>query len=145
VIFPVHPNPAVRETVNGMLTRNQAVMLCEPMAYTELIRVMASATLILTDSGGIQEEAPTLKKPVLIMRDHTERPEILESGFGRLVGTDTEKIVSTVERILLDDKLYESMRGGKNPFGDGLAAKRIVNVISKYFNPEAVEDIPMFK
>ncbi len=145
VIFPVHPNPAVRETVNSMLTRNQSILLCEPMAYTELIRVMASSTLLLTDSGGIQEEAPTLKKPVLIMRDHTERPEILESGFGKLVGTDTKKIVSTVERILLDDKLYESMRGGKNPFGDGLAAKRIVNVISKYFNDGAVDDVPMFK
>lgn len=135
-IFPVHPNPKVRETVYGILDNVKQVNLIEPVDYNILIEYMIKSKIILTDSGGIQEESPTLKKPVLVMRSETERPEVVKAGGAILVGTDKEYIVSNVLELLNNQDKYNSMTNILNPFGDGLASERIIDCLLDYFSIE---------
>lgn len=134
IVFSVHKNPIVRETVNRILKDTQNIILVEPMDYLTFIKLLSKATLILTDSGGIQEEAPTLRKPVLLMRDTTERPEAIESGIVRLVGTNREKIIREVKKILTNKEEYEKMISNKNPFGDGKAGIRIAKIVFDFLS-----------
>jgi UDP-N-acetylglucosamine 2-epimerase (non-hydrolysing) len=125
IVYPVHLNPNVRDIVMKELGQTPNVRLIKPLDYLPFISLMKKAAVILTDSGGIQEEAPSLGKPVLVMRDVTERPEAIEAGCVRLVGTNTEKIVSEVSRLLDDAKAAAQMSRAQNPYGDGHAAERI--------------------
>ncbi len=129
VIFPVHPNPNVRKVMDGALGGLANVALIEPLDYPHFAHLLGLAEIMLTDSGGVQEEAPALGKPVLVMRETTERPEGVSAGTARLVGTDTARIVSEIFRLLDDSSAYESMARAHNPFGDGHAASRIVELI----------------
>ncbi|CAY72488.1 UDP-N-acetylglucosamine 2-epimerase [Erwinia pyrifoliae DSM 12163] len=131
IVYPVHLNPNVSEPVNRILHGIDNVILIEPQEYLPFVWLMNRAWLILTDSGGIQEEAPSLGKPVLVMRDTTERPEAVTAGTVRLVGTDGAKIVSEVTRLLTDDEAWQSMSRAHNPYGDGLACQRIVQALKK--------------
>lgn len=128
-VFPVHMNPAVRETVTGMLSGVNGVSLVEPLDYVSMTHVMNASRIVLTDSGGVQEEAPALGKPVLVMRDVTERPEGIEAGCARLVGTDARRIADAARTLLEDEREYEKMSGAVNPYGDGRAAVRIVRAL----------------
>jgi UDP-N-acetylglucosamine 2-epimerase (non-hydrolysing) len=132
VVYSVHPNPNVREPVERLLGNHDRVRLVPPPDYFTFVRLMEAAFLIITDSGGIQEEAPSLRKPVLVARAVTERPEAVEAGVAILVGTDREKIVSEASRLITDPDHYASMVARKNPFGDGHAAERIVDVIKRF-------------
>jgi UDP-N-acetylglucosamine 2-epimerase (non-hydrolysing) len=123
--IPVHPSPAVRATFERLRVAHERVQLMPPLTYPRLVAEMARAHLIVTDSGGIQEEAPFLKKPVLVMRDVTERPEAVELGVARLVGAETAAIVGAVRELLTDDTAYAEMAAGGSPYGDGYAAERI--------------------
>jgi UDP-N-acetylglucosamine 2-epimerase (non-hydrolysing) len=134
VIYPVHLNPNVRGPVFELLGDVKGIHLIEPMPYEAFVWLMDKATLVITDSGGIQEEAPSLGKPVLVMRDTTERPEAVDAGTVILVGTDPEKIASEALDLLKNKKRYESMSHAHNPYGDGKAAGRIVEAIQAYFN-----------
>ncbi len=125
IIYPVHLNPNVREPVFSLLHDVSNIYLEDPLPYLSFVRLMEGCTLILTDSGGIQEEAPTLGKPVLIMRSETERPEGVEAGVNRLVGTNCAEITQETLRLLRDPAAIASMAACKNPYGDGLAAQRI--------------------
>jgi len=129
IIYPVHLNPNVQEPVHRLLGEVANIHLIEPLTYPLFVFLMGRAYLILTDSGGIQEEASSLGKPVLVMREATERPEALETGGARLVGTDPERIISETQRLLDDKARYEKMAAAPNPFGDGKAAKRIVDFL----------------
>ena len=129
VVYPVHPNPNVAGPAREALGGTAGVHLIEPLEYKAFCDLMAASYLILTDSGGIQEEAPSLKKPVLVLRDETERPEAVDAGVVRLVGPHREKIVTEVERLIADPKAYASMATGANPYGDGRAAERIVAIL----------------
>lgn len=129
IIYPVHLNPKVQEPVSRVLGDVSNVMLIDPLAYQDFIWLMNKAKIIITDSGGVQEEAPSLGKPVLVMRETTERPEAVEAGTVLLVGTDEELIVSTVLRLLNDQESFDQMSKLHNPYGDGLASKRIVEFI----------------
>jgi UDP-N-acetylglucosamine 2-epimerase (non-hydrolysing) len=129
VVFPVHPNPAVRAVVNQTLAGVDGVQLCEPLEYLAFVQLLDSAELILTDSGGIQEEAPSLGKPVLVLRDTTERPEAIEAGVARLVGTAPDAVYGAACELLDDPRAYAGMAQAKNPFGDGRAAARIFDVL----------------
>lgn len=129
IVYPVHLNPNVSEPVNRILKDIANIRLIEPQEYLPFVWLMHRSWLILTDSGGIQEEAPSLGKPVLVMRDTTERPEAIDAGTVQLVGTNTEKIVSTVTRLLTDDEAYQSMSRAHNPYGDGHACERIVQLL----------------
>lgn len=131
IVIPVHLNPNVREIVFAELKDVAGISLLEPLAYHDLIEVMRRSTLVCTDSGGIQEEAPAMKKPVLILRSVTERPEVVEARFGELVGSDRELIVDEVHRLLTDPVAYYSMTSGENPFGDGHAGSRIVDILEE--------------
>ena len=126
VVIPVHPNPVVRDALLPPLQGLRNVMVVEPLAYGGFARLLARSRLVLTDSGGIQEEAPSLGRPVLVMRDTTERPEAVRAGTARLVGTDEDLIVETVERLLGDHDAYRAMATAVNPYGDGRAAERTV-------------------
>ncbi len=126
IFYPVHLNPNVREPVVHLLGAVPNVRLLEPLPYREFAYLMQHAAFIITDSGGIQEEAPSLGKPVLVLREVTERPEAIEAGTARLVGTDSERIVTTALQLLHDEKFYCSMAKAHNPYGDGRAAERIV-------------------
>jgi UDP-N-acetylglucosamine 2-epimerase (non-hydrolysing) len=126
IVYPVHLNPTVQTTVRAILGSHPSISLLEPFDYLPFVALMKRAYLIVTDSGGIQEEAPALGKPVLVTRDTTERPEAIEAGTARLVGTDPEVIVSAVNELLDNQQLYYQMATATNPFGDGLAAQRIV-------------------
>ena len=132
-IYPMHLNPNVRKPIHEVfgedLTRLGNMFFIEPLEYLSFIYLMEKSYLVLTDSGGIQEEAPGLGKPVLVMRDTTERPEALESGTVRLVGTDYEKIISNVSRLIDDKEFYMSMSNAVNPYGDGKASGRIVEFL----------------
>jgi UDP-N-acetylglucosamine 2-epimerase (non-hydrolysing) len=143
IIIPVHLNPQVREVVHGELGGVDRIMLLEPLEYPDMIEVMRRSVLVLTDSGGIQEEAPAMHKPVLILRTVTERPEVVESGFGTLVGTDPDQIVSEATRLLTDPVAYRAMTSGANPFGDGHAAERILAVISSRLASGRVFAVPV--
>lgn len=129
VIFPVHLNPNVQEPVKRILGANSRVYLIEPLDYLPFIYLMDRSYLLLTDSGGIQEEAPSLGKPVLVMRDTTERPEAVLAGTVKLVGADEDKIVSEVCQLLDNPTTYSQMSKAHNPYGDGLAAQRIVKLL----------------
>ena len=131
IVIPVHLNPSVREIVFAELEGTAGIRLLEPLAYHDLIEVMRRSVLVCTDSGGIQEEAPALQKPVLILRTVTERPEVVEARFGELVGSDRELIVDEVHRLLTDPAAYYSMTSGENPFGDGRAAIRIADILEE--------------
>lgn len=129
IVYPVHLNPNVREPVNRLLAGVERIHLIEPVEYLPFVWLMSSAYLILTDSGGIQEEAPSLGKPVLVLRETTERPEAVNSGTVRLVGTNSERIVSEVSALLSDQSAYEKMTKAHNPYGDGNACERILNAL----------------
>jgi UDP-N-acetylglucosamine 2-epimerase (non-hydrolysing) len=133
VVYPVHLNPNVRKPVRALLGRTPRVYLIEPLEYLPFVRLMERAYLILTDSGGIQEEAPALGKPVLVMRDVTERPEAVAAGTAKLVGTDTDTIVSATERLLRSAAVYRKMARARNPFGDGRASRRIAAGLRRFF------------
>ena len=130
IIFPVHPNPAVRPVMEAALAGRDNVALIDPLDYPHFVRLMSMADVMLTDSGGVQEEAPSLGKPVLVMRDTTERPEGVAAGTARLVGTDTHTIVAEATRLLDDPAAYAAMAQAHNPYGDGHAARRIAEVIA---------------
>jgi len=130
VVYPVHLNPNVRGPVREMLGSVPRVRLISPISYADLLRVMKSCFFILTDSGGIQEEAPSLHRPVLILREVTERPEVIEAGAGQIVGTDRDQIVKAASRLLTDPEAYKQMSSAQNPFGDGHAAERIAEILA---------------
>jgi len=132
VVFPVHLNPKVRETANRIL-KHDKIHLVEPMDYEPFTNLMARVDLVVTDSGGLQEEAPTLGKPVLVVREETERPEGIESGTAKLVGTSYEKIYKELDKLLSNKEEYEKMANAVNPYGDGHAAKKIVDVLVEDF------------
>jgi UDP-N-acetylglucosamine 2-epimerase (non-hydrolysing) len=134
IVYPVHLNPNVQEPVRRILGLRSNVHLCEPLDYLAFVRLMGRADIILTDSGGIQEEAPSLKKPVLVMREVTERPEAVEAGTVRLVGTDEALIVSETMRLLDDPEARAAMTMAQNPYGDGFAAPRIVKALKEFFH-----------
>jgi len=133
IIYPVHLNPNVREVVFDQLGDLERVHLVEPLAYDSFVHLMKAAYLILTDSGGIQEEAPALATPVLVLRKVTERPEAVESGSVKVIGTDSTSIVQETAQLLEDEEIYQRMVAGVSPYGDGAAAKRIVSVLLEYF------------
>jgi len=137
VVFPVHKNPAVRREVARALTGVERVYLTEPLDYLPFVNVMKGSYLVLTDSGGIQEEAPALGKPVLVLREVTERPEALAYGTARLVGTDRSRVEQEVSRLLDDEDAYLEMAGALNPYGDGKAAQRLVQAVLAYFGQAA--------
>lgn len=130
VIYPIHMNPVVRKAADDELKNNDRIRLIEPLDVLDFHNFMAHSYLILTDSGGIQEEAPSLGKPVLVMRDTTERPEGIEAGTLKLVGTDEEVIYSEFKKLLTDKEEYEKMSKASNPYGDGFACKRIADVLT---------------
>ncbi len=130
VIFPVHPNPNVRSVMDTELAGLTNVAMIDPLDYPHFVRLLDMCELVLTDSGGVQEEAPSLGKPVLVMRETTERPEGIEAGTARLVGTDPLRIVSEILSLLNDKAAYSAMSRAHNPFGDGKAAQRIARVIA---------------
>ena len=133
VIFPLHPNPKVRDIAKAFLGRNSKIHLIEPLDYEPFTNLMARCHLVVTDSGGIQEEAPSLGKPVLVVRKETERPEGVQSGTARLVGTSYESIFKNLEILLRDNNQYDSMAKSINPYGDGKAGERIVKILLKIF------------
>ena len=129
VLYPVHPNPNVAEVAHATLSGHDRITLCAPLDYLPFVAAMKRADLILTDSGGVQEEAPALAKPVLVMRRETERPEAVSEGVVRLVGPDYDAIVSEAGRLLEDPAAYAAMAKGVSPYGDGHAAERIVSIL----------------
>ncbi|BCW71810.1 UDP-N-acetylglucosamine 2-epimerase (non-hydrolyzing) [Arthrobacter sp. NicSoilB8] len=131
IVLPAHKNPVVREAVLPALEGKANVLVTEPLAYGEFTRLLSRARIVLTDSGGVQEEAPSLGKPVLVMRDNTERPEALEAGTVKLIGTDEERIVTEVTRLLHDSAHFAAMANAVNPYGDGKAAARTVAAIEE--------------
>lgn len=133
IIFPVHKNPRLRQQVRAILSGVPRVHLTEPLEYAPFVNVMARCYLVLTDSGGLQEEAPALGKPVLVLRDVTERPEAVAAGTVKLVGSKKENIVAGVSRLLDDVDLYQQMARAVNPYGDGRAVPRIVQALAYYW------------
>lgn len=131
-IYPIHMNPAVRETADEILGQDDRIHIIEPLDVLDFHNFMARSFLILTDSGGIQEEAPSLGKPVLVMRDTTERPEGIASGTLKLVGTDEETIYENFKLLLEDTKEYEKMSRANNPYGDGYACRRIADILEQH-------------
>ena len=129
IVYPVHLNPNVRKPVNEILANSDNIFLIEPLEYEEFVYLMSHSYLILTDSGGIQEEAPSLGKPVLVMRDTTERPEAVEAGTVKMVGTNVETIVNETQNLIDNEKEYQKMAHSHNPYGDGKACLRIVEVL----------------
>jgi UDP-N-acetylglucosamine 2-epimerase (non-hydrolysing) len=134
IVYPVHLNQNVQQPAHQILGKISNIRLLEPLAYYPFVNLMAKADLILTDSGGIQEEAPSLGKPVLVLRNETERPEAVEAGTVKMVGTDKERIILESERILNDEKVYQRMARAHNPYGDGKSAPRIVDFLLKHLN-----------
>jgi UDP-N-acetylglucosamine 2-epimerase (non-hydrolysing) len=130
VLFPMHPNPHVSAAMDAVLGERPNIARIAPLDYPHFVRALALSDLVLTDSGGVQEEAPALGKPVLVMRETTERPEGVEAGTARLVGTDENRIVSEVSTLLGDSEAYAAMARAHNPFGDGQAAARIAGIIA---------------
>jgi UDP-N-acetylglucosamine 2-epimerase (non-hydrolysing) len=142
VVFPVHKNPVVREAVMPILGGLPNVHMIEPLDYLDFIHVMAQSHLIITDSGGVQEEGPALGKPILVLREKTERPEAVKSGTVKLVGMNERKIITLAERLLTDARAYNAMASAVNPYGDGQAARRTVAAIRRYWGMphEAVKE-----
>ena len=133
-VYPVHLNPNIKEIVEKKLSSLHNVFLIEPLAYLEFIFLMNKSSIILTDSGGVQEEAPSLNKPVLVMRDTTERPEAVEFGKVKLVGTNTNLIINEVSKLLEDKLYYQSFLKNANPYGDGTASEQIINFLKEQKN-----------
>ena len=129
LIYPVHLNPNVQKPVHEILGREERVHLIPPVEYPSFVYLMDRSHLIITDSGGIQEEAPSLRKPVLVTREVTERQEAVEAGLSELVGTDREGIFRAAHRLLTDEERYARMSTGSNPYGDGRASERIVKIL----------------
>ena len=142
IVLPVHRNPAVREAVLPAIENLPNVVVTEPLAYGEFTRMLSVAHLVLTDSGGVQEEAPSLGKPVLVMRENTERPEAVTAGTVKLIGTDEDRIVEEVDSLLNNQAIYEAMANAVNPYGDGKAGARTVAAIAQMFG--VGERIPDF-
>ncbi|MED4796197.1 UDP-N-acetylglucosamine 2-epimerase (non-hydrolyzing) [Priestia megaterium] len=134
VVYPVHLNPVVRETANDILGNDPRIHLIEPLDVIDFHNFAERAHIILTDSGGVQEEAPSLGVPVLVLRDTTERPEGIEAGTLKLAGTEEETIYALAKELLIDEDVYKQMSQASNPYGDGSASKRICDAISYYFN-----------
>jgi UDP-N-acetylglucosamine 2-epimerase (non-hydrolysing) len=130
-IYPIHMNPVVRQIANEILGNDDRIRIIEPLEVLDFHNFLARSYLILTDSGGIQEEAPSLGKPVLVMRDTTERPEGIAAGTLKLVGTDEEVIYENFKRLLADEKEYAKMSNASNPYGDGFACKRIADILEQ--------------
>ena len=139
IVYPVHLNPNVQEPVKRILGSVSNIYLIEPVDYMPFVYLMKACYFILTDSGGVQEEAPSLGKPVLVMRDKTERPEALEAGVVRLVGTSVKSITAAAEELLENEALYQKMSISLNPYGDGQASKRILNLITQKVISQGVE------
>lgn len=137
VVYPVHLNPQVRQTVMATLSGTARIYLTAPLDYGTFLNLMAHAYLILTDSGGIQEEAPTLGKPLLVLRKLTERPEAFQAGLAKVVGTSQDAIIAAASRLLTDPEAYRAMSHGLNPYGDGQAAARIVQAIGRWARGES--------
>jgi UDP-N-acetylglucosamine 2-epimerase (non-hydrolysing) len=133
LLLPLHRNPTVREPLQALLGNHPRVFLTEPLDYSELVAAIQRCYLLLTDSGGLQEEAPSLGKPVLVLRETTERPEAVTAGTAILVGTNPDRITQTASQLLSNPQAYEQMATAINPFGDGQAADRILNIVQKYF------------
>jgi len=133
ILYPVHPNPNVKDVAHEMLSNCGNVILCEPLNYAPFVAAMKKAYLIISDSGGVQEEAPALGKPVLVLRDETERPEAVEMGVVKLVGPNYERIVEEAQLLLDDATAYSAMARGVSPYGDGKGAERIVAVLREHF------------
>jgi UDP-N-acetylglucosamine 2-epimerase (non-hydrolysing) len=131
IVLPAHKNPIVREAVLPSLEGKPNVLVTEPLPYGEFTRLLSISHLVLTDSGGVQEEAPSLGKPVLVMRENTERPEAVHAGTVVLIGTNEDRIVKEVDRLLNDQNHFDSMAQAVNPYGDGLAAERSVAAIAE--------------
>ena len=131
VIFPVHKSPAVRNVANDVFGKYDNAMLCEPLDVFDFHNICSRAYLCVTDSGGIQEETPSMSLPVLVLRDETERPEAVECGAVKLCGTNSERIYGEVYRLLTDDAAHDAMTGKKNPFGDGFSSVRIADILTK--------------
>lgn len=131
IVLPAHKNPVVREAVLPALEGRNNVVVTEPLAYGEFTRLLSLAHIVLTDSGGVQEEAPSLGKPVLVMRDNTERPEAVDAGTVSLIGTDEETIVKEVDRLLNQQDAFDAMANAVNPYGDGLAASRTIAAVAE--------------
>ncbi len=138
ILFPVHLNPVVREPVHRLLGDLPNVRLTVPLDYLAMQQALADAWLVLTDSGGLQEEAPTFKVPLLVLRDETERPEVIEVGCAELVGADRAAIVNAVRRLMRDEAAYRLMQAGGNPFGDGTASPQIVRHLRQLLKPSEV-------
>lgn len=137
LVLPLHRNPTVREPLQTLLGEHPRVFLSEPLDYSHLVGAIQRCYLLLTDSGGLQEEAPSLGKPVLVLRETTERPEAVEAGTAQLIGTQTDRIATTAAQLLGDADSYSKMATAVNPFGDGQAAARIVQIVQDYFGIEA--------
>jgi UDP-N-acetylglucosamine 2-epimerase (non-hydrolysing) len=131
IVYPVHLNPNVQKPVYSLLGGIDNIRLLEPLDYESFIWLMDTAYCIITDSGGIQEEAPALGKPVLLIRDTTERPEAIEAGTVKMIGTSTERIIAETNRLLQDSRVYEQMSAARNPYGDGRACERIISFMRK--------------
>ena len=132
ILFPVHPNPNVTRIVHVKLADQPGIVLCDPLDYADFVSALQQSFLVLTDSGGVQEEAPALGKPVLVLRTETERPEAIEAGVAKLVGIEREAIVAAVELLIADERHYQAMSQGGSPYGDGAAAGKIVEVLRKF-------------
>lgn len=142
VVCPVHLSPRVRQVVGPMLGAHPRVSLIEPLGYEEFVLAMNSAHIILSDSGGVQEEAPALGKPVLVLRDSTERPEAVEAGTARLVGTEVAAIVSACQELLTNPEAYRAMAQARNPFGDGHASEQILDVLARSLDSNERREAP---
>jgi UDP-N-acetylglucosamine 2-epimerase (non-hydrolysing) len=144
-VYPVHLNPNVLEHVNRLLGNLANVRLIAPQGYSNFVALMAQSRLVLTDSGGVQEEAPSLGKPVLVMRDTTERPEGVTAGTAVLTGPNADSIVAHAARLLTDEAAYRSMATAVNPYGDGRAAARIVERMRRHFSVPSIDDAKVLK
>ena len=132
IVYPVHPNPNVKNLAYKMLSKNKNIILTTPLNYLDFINIIKKSYFILTDSGGVQEEAPTFGKPVLVLRNVTERPEGVKAGITRVIGTNKQRILKYCNLLLNNKKFYSKMSKKKNPYGDGKSAKRIVKIIKKW-------------
>jgi UDP-N-acetylglucosamine 2-epimerase len=139
LVFPVHPNPSVVEPTKAILSGHPRIHLIEPLNYEEFIALLSKAWLIVSDSGGVQEEAPTLGKPLLILRENTERPEAVSSGIARLVGGCPRRLEAMLEEVRHDDQWLNEVKKVENPFGCGDSGKRIAQLITRLFEREMDE------
>lgn len=137
IVYPVHLSPAVQEAAREILSDNEKIHLIEPLDVLDFHNIAAKSYFIMSDSGGVQEEAPSLGKPVLVLRDTTERPEGVEAGTLKLVGTETQAVAEAMEALLTDESLYQEMAQASNPYGDGKASERIAQAIAHYFKQTA--------